>query len=85
MLRITVIPSPLPTIHLEGKLLTPWLEEVSTAIASARDSGSFQVDLAGLSFADHEGAALLRRLRSEGITVVGGSAFIEGLLERHGA
>ncbi len=84
MLKITVSPSPLPTIHLAGKLLSPWLEEFSTAIADARGDGMFQVDLAALTFADHDGAALLKKLRHEGIALVGGSAFIEGLLERRG-
>ena len=84
MLRITVSPPPQPTIHLAGKLLAPWIEEVSTAIASARGGGALRVDLAALTFADHDGAALLKKLRAEGITLVGGSPFIEGLLERHG-
>lgn len=84
MLKITVSPAPQPTVHLAGKLLAPWLEEVSTAIATARDGGSLRVDLAALTFADHDGAALLKQLRNEGITLVGGSAFIEGLLQRQG-
>jgi hypothetical protein len=84
MLRITLKSAPLPTIHLEGKLLAPWIEEVSAAIATARGGGFFQVDLAALSYADHEGAALLTRLRREGVALVGGSAFIEQLLGRQG-
>jgi ABC-type transporter Mla MlaB component len=82
MLRISFSSAPLPTVHLDGKLLAPWLEEVSSAITAVSGGGSFRVDLAALSYADHDGAALLVRLRKEGVALVGASAFIEQLLDR---
>lgn len=81
MLRITQTPTvQITTIHLEGKLLSPWLDEVRSAIATAQTQGAVRVNLAGLSFVDPPGAVLLRNMRDDGIELIGVSGFVEGLL-----
>ena len=82
MLRITQSPAvQITTINLEGKLLEPWIDEVRHAIVEARARGVVRLNLEELRFVDHAGIELLRGLRSDGIELTGGSAFIEGLLE----
>ncbi len=81
MLRITRDPADqVIIINLEGKLLGPWIEEVQAAVAAARENGAVRMNLEGLSFIDHPGVELLRILRKNGVELVGGSAFIHGLL-----
>lgn len=83
MLRISQTPAvKLTTINLEGKLLSPWIDEVRTAITSAQAQGAVRVNLSGLSYVDPLGAELLRSMRQDGINLVGVSGFISGLLEQ---
>jgi ABC-type transporter Mla MlaB component len=70
------------TLKLEGKLQGPWVREAHDAyVLSAAQASSTCLDLAGLSFADGEGAALLREMIRGGAQVVRCSSFIAELLQ----
>jgi anti-anti-sigma regulatory factor len=68
------------SIALQGKLLSPWRDAVSGAVAAAQSGAIVQLDLTALSFVDHDGVELLRVLQRQGVELAGASAFIEGLL-----
>ena len=54
-------------LKLEGKLQGPWVDEAHDAYAlSAAQASRTCLDLSGLTFADGEGAALLRELIRSG-------------------
>jgi anti-anti-sigma regulatory factor len=72
--------TPVTVISLEGKLTSPWVPELSAAVDAARDTGTVRLNLAGLSFVDHEGAGLLRSLRDSGVELASASTFIAELL-----
>jgi ABC-type transporter Mla MlaB component len=83
MLRITrlVGNDSVDTLKLEGKLQGPWVNEVHDACAlSLTDASCTCLDLSGLTFADGDGAALLRELIRSGAQVVGCSSYIAELL-----
>lgn len=81
MLRISFsAEDPVATIHLEGKLLAPWIEEVRAASARAASRGPVRLDLEGLTFADQSGVELLTQLTSKGAAIQGASPFILELL-----
>jgi ABC-type transporter Mla MlaB component len=70
------------TLKLEGKLEGPWVDEAHEACAlSAAPALRTCLDLSGLTFADGEGAALLRELIRNGAEVVGCSSYIAELLQ----
>jgi ABC-type transporter Mla MlaB component len=84
MLRITRIVGndSVDTLKLEGKLQGPWILEADVAHALAASQPSRTcLDLSGLTFADGEGAALLRELIRTGAQVVGCSSYIAELLQ----
>ena len=84
MLRITrmVGNNSIDTLKLEGKLRGPWILEAHDAYAlSATQASRTCLDLSGLTFADGEGAALLRELIRNGAQVVGCSSYIAELLQ----
>ena len=84
MLRITrtVGDDSVDTLKLEGKLQGPWVDEAHDACArSATPATRTCLDLTGLTFADGEGAALLRELIRSGALVVGCSPYIAELLQ----
>ncbi len=69
-------------LKLEGKLQGPWVDEAHDAYALSAAGGSRTcLDLFGLTFADAEGAALLRELIRNGALVVGCSSYIAELLQ----
>jgi ABC-type transporter Mla MlaB component len=83
MLRITrlVGNDSVDTLKLEGKLQGPWVNEVYDAYAlSVAHASCTCLDLSSLTFADGEGAALLRELVRSGAQVVGCSSYIAELL-----
>jgi ABC-type transporter Mla MlaB component len=83
MLRITRIEMAEggPLIKLEGKLLGPWVEEVSQACAMPDPSAQRpRLDLAAVSYADTAGIALLRKLRDQEVTIVACSGYVAELL-----
>ena len=64
---------------LEGKLTDPWTEELRLEIATGGRVA--RLDLSGLSFVDPRGAELLHELERSGVSLVGASAFVRGLLD----
>jgi ABC-type transporter Mla MlaB component len=69
-------------LKFEGKLQGPWVVEAHNAHAqSAKQASRTCLDLSGLTFADDEGAALLRELIRSGTPVVGCSSYIAELLQ----
>ena len=84
MLRITRIVgnASFVTLKLEGKLQGPWVLEAYDAHAlTAAQASRTRLDLSGLTFADAEGADLLRELIRSGAHVVGCSSYIAELLQ----
>jgi ABC-type transporter Mla MlaB component len=84
MMRITrmVGNDSVDTLKLEGKLQGPWVDEARDACAlSAAQASRTCLDLSGLTFADGEGAALLRELIRSGAQVVGCSSYLSELLQ----
>jgi ABC-type transporter Mla MlaB component len=84
MLRITrmVGNDSVESLKLEGKLQGPWVLEAHAAYAHCAAQGSrTRLDLSGLTFADQEGAALLRELIRSGAQVMGCSSYIAELLQ----
>jgi anti-anti-sigma regulatory factor len=83
MLRlIQSLATPVTVISLEGKLTSPWVPELRTAVDAARDSGTVRLNLSALSFVDQDGASLLRSLHDSGVELAAASTFIEELLAR---
>jgi ABC-type transporter Mla MlaB component len=69
------------TFRLEGKLLGPWLGELSKLCAQSLErSEQVHLDLAAVAFADAAGARLMDDLIRQGVTVVECSGFIAELL-----
>jgi ABC-type transporter Mla MlaB component len=71
----------IPALKLEGKLLGPWVIELS----HARDElhvppDALCLNLTEVSFIDSAGLELLRNLIRQGATITGCSGFIEELL-----
>ena len=67
-----------PVLVLEGRLVGPWVGELRRTVAEL--DGGKSVDLAGVTFADAEGVAALRALRSTGTDLVGASGFLAALI-----
>lgn len=72
------------TIHLEGKLLAPWVEELRAMVEENAGGRQLRLDLAAMTYVDAAGAELLTGLRSRGVEIVASSAFVAELLEAHG-
>lgn len=84
MLRLTRIAGThrSQTFKLEGKLLGPWVDEVSRACAAgAGPSSQINLDLSALIFVDTAGERLLRDLIARGIEVVACSSYVRELLQ----
>ena len=82
MLRITTIhENQHATLKLEGKLLEPWLDELRSASARAKEvSGRVGLDLANLTYADAAGSQFLRSLFHQNVSVSARSPFVAELL-----
>ena len=73
------------TLRLEGQLIGPWLKELERSCAEARTNGAGLVlDLAGVSFIDNEGLALLRSLTDGAVTLINPSHFVAEQLKGAG-
>ncbi len=69
-------------LRVEGRVVGPWVEELQRCCEAALAAGpTLTLDLAGVSFADRPGVALLRSLGDRGITLVNCSAFLTELLK----
>jgi anti-anti-sigma regulatory factor len=87
MLRITSIDSDssdsIRTLKLEGKLVGPWVDELSRVCDEPRNATSgLCLDLAAVSFIDAVGVKLLNDLILRGVTIEGCSGYITELLSR---
>lgn len=85
MLRITISEPKDHTItlRLEGQLAGRWVKELEIACVSARTGGApLSLDLAGVSFIEHDGLEMLRGL--EGVRLVNPSPFVTELLKGAG-
>ena len=69
------------TLKLEGKLLGPWVDELSRACEELSiPPHCLRLDLAAVTFVDPIGVLLLDDLVRQGATIVGCSDFISDLL-----
>jgi ABC-type transporter Mla MlaB component len=85
MLRVTRIDSHTnqSIIKLEGKLLSPWVNEVRAACKAAqKNAGQAQLDLSHLTYVDMEGSRLLAELRADGTELTNCSNYVATLLGR---
>jgi len=73
MLRITVVESSkiAVTLRVEGRITGLWVEELRTAcnVHTFPNNVQLSLELADISFADAAGIALLRELRSRGVSL----------------
>ena len=70
------------TLHLEGVVTGPWVEELRTSCRAAlASSGRLTLDLAGVSFLSREAVSLIRALMAEGVVVNNCSSFIAAQLD----
>jgi ABC-type transporter Mla MlaB component len=71
----------IPALKLEGKLLGPWVIELSRACEELGvPPNALCLNLTEVSFIDSAGLELLRDLIRQGATISGCSGFIEELL-----
>lgn len=75
MLRISIkYQANSTTLRLEGKLVGPWIPELEHCwhgLSSTTKPAHLIVDLAGVSWVDSSGRALLREMHSRGATLEG--------------
>ncbi len=65
------------TLHLEGQVIGPWVQELEGACAPILASGSgLSLDLSSVSFLSREGARLLRTLRDRQVALLHCSGFV---------
>jgi hypothetical protein len=68
-------------LRLEGKLLTPWLEEFVRCVDGAfANQKSLHLDLSALTYADANGTTSLRNLIRQGAMIDACSGFLAALL-----
>jgi ABC-type transporter Mla MlaB component len=71
----------IPTLKLEGKLVGPWVDELSRACEELQTPPSdLRLNLSAVTFIDSAGITLLDDLTRRGATIAGCSGFIEELL-----
>jgi anti-anti-sigma regulatory factor len=85
MLKITRIDGAGPgvLVKVEGKLLQPWVEELTRACTQwATSANPLRLDLSAVTFVDAAGTQLLRELMRQGIAIAACSPFVAELLGR---
>jgi hypothetical protein len=70
-----------PILKLEGKLIQPWVDDVSGLLNDGKLSAGSRLDLASLTFIDEAGASLLRRLLGQGFQIESCSPYVAELLQ----
>jgi hypothetical protein len=84
MLKISVLDTPgHRLLVLEGKLITPWVAELSTAFEKARadlDGSELVVEMRNLAAIDHEGEHLIVELMNSGVKFRGTGVFTKHVL-----
>ena len=87
MLRITAV-TPLNQVcalRLEGQLIGKWVKELERCCKDARTNGGRLVlDVAGVSFIDNDGLALLQGLTDGAVTLINPSHFVAEQLKGAG-
>ncbi len=79
MLRITEdnLTNGWMTFRLDGRLANEWVELLRSSCEQAfQNQSHLTLDLAGMSFADHEGVELLRQLERQQVTFINCSPFL---------
>ena len=72
MLRISIVESSpeASTLRLEGRVIGPWVDELSRLCASLlKERASVTLDLSGVSFVDGDGLDLFRELRTHRVVL----------------
>jgi len=68
---------PSVVLHLEGRIVGPWVDELSEVCAQHLLEGHrLQLQLADVEFMDAGGVALFTALRSHGVTFVDAPPFV---------
>lgn len=84
MLRITVHDhAPMTSFVLEGKLVGPWVKELRQCWHNAvadDPSTPMLVDLAAVTFVDHDGRALLKQMRHWGVRLSSHGVLIDAIV-----
>jgi anti-anti-sigma factor len=85
MLRITVLSNaPSKTLKLEGRIAGDTVEELRRVCEESlvdNDHTDLVLDLADVSFLDHEGIELVHHLRHRNVVLTNYSAFLAELLK----
>lgn len=86
VLRVTTITAKgSPVLKLEGKLGGPWVDELENcwkeAVAESTHRNAIKIDMRGVSYVDHRGQNLLRRMEREGASLMECSDFIRQILD----
>lgn len=84
MLRINkVITEESITLRLEGKLVTPWVDELKCECAVAMvERERLELDLSAVHYADADGVKALTQLKRSEVKLSGCSLFLKALLDR---
>lgn len=69
------------TIHAEGKLLAPWVEELRLVVNAGGTSVQRRLNLAQVTYVDSAGVRLLTALKRAGVEIVACSPFVAELLD----
>jgi anti-anti-sigma regulatory factor len=69
------------TLQLAGRLAGPWVDELKRACEMAR-TGHVTLDFVDVVFVDRAGAALIRSLQAEGVSLINCSPFIAEQLKQ---
>ncbi len=73
----------LMTLRLDGRLVNQWVGLLRRSCEQAFDNdGRLILDLAGVSFADHEGVQLLHQLEQQQVTIINCSPFLREQLKQ---
>ena len=74
------------TLKLEGRIAGDWVGELTRAVSiTVGTRFDIVLDLAGVTFVDHTGVAVLRDLQGRGIELVNCSDFVWTLVNGDGA
>ena len=74
------------TLKAEGTLVGDWVPLLETECVCHLDARRLvELDLAGVSFVDRDGVAMVRSLIARGVQMVGASTLVNALLGRTGA
>jgi ABC-type transporter Mla MlaB component len=69
------------TLKIEGSITGDWVDELSRAVSGTVGAAAgIVLDMAGVTFVDQGGVALLRRLKDRGVELVNGSDFVRTLV-----